>query len=102
MELTTSEQILFSALLDLAGAGWIAVGVAVICLILIPARRGEIWARYLIPALVFISYIPTLLATLSVLNATPASPPWWGTMIVLIATMAAFLIDRPYSKDKGS
>ena len=95
-ELTVAEQTLFGALLDVAGAGWIALGVAVIVLTLVPLRRGEIWARYLVPMLAMIFYVPTLLATLSVLNTTPASPPWWGNVIALAATIFAFLLDRPF------
>ena len=98
VELSGAEQVLFSALLDVAGAGWIALGVALIVLTWIPLRRGEKWARYLVPALAIIFYVPTLLATLSVLGSTPASPPWWGNVIALVATIAAFLLDRPFSR----
>ena len=99
-DLTSAEQVLFSALLDVAGAGWIALGVAIICLTLVPVRRGEAWARYLVPSLAFIFYIPTLMATLSVLHATAASPPWWGNLIALTAALTAFLMDRPFSSNR--
>ena len=96
-ELSGVEQVLFGALLDVAGAGWIALGAAIIVLTALPVRQGEKWARYLVPALAVIFYVPTLLATLSVLSATPASPPWWGNVICLAATLLAFLLDRPFS-----
>lgn len=92
-ELTSNEQVLFLALLDVAGAGWFALGVAVIWLVTVPVRRGERWARAMVPTLLLIFYVPTLLATLSVLEKTPASPPWWGNLIALGATVIAALLD---------
>lgn len=100
--LTDREQVLFSALLDVAGAGWLTLGIAVIALAAVPIRRGERWARYLAPMLLAIFYVPTLLATLSVLTKTPATPPWWGNVIVLVATGLAFVLDRPFLKDRES
>ncbi|MFC6636858.1 hypothetical protein ACFQDR_05770 [Sulfitobacter sediminilitoris] len=73
-DLQDSEQVLFGALLDVAGAGWISLGVAVIVLAIVPVRRGELWARFLVPVLLVVFYMPTLLATLSVLAQTPGSP----------------------------
>ena len=95
-ELRDSEKVLFNALLDVAGAGWIALGTAVIVLAIIPMRRGEMWARLLVPSLLFLFYVPTLLATLSVLDQTPASPPWYGNAFALLATAAGVLLDRPW------
>jgi hypothetical protein len=40
--LSSNEQVLFLALLDVAGAGWVALGVAVIWLVVVPLRKGEI------------------------------------------------------------
>ena len=96
--LSDNEQVLFRALLDVAGAGWLALGVAVIWLVIVPVRRGERWARLVVPCLLLIFYVPTLLATLSVLENTPASPPWWGNLVALAATVAAFILDKPFKR----
>ena len=101
-ELSASEQTLFEALLDVAGAGWIALGVAVIVLALIPMRRGELWARLLVPFLLVLFYVPTLLATLTVLTQTPGSPPWYGNAFALLATAIGFALDRPWRASNGT
>ena len=95
-DLQNSEQVLLGALLDVAGAGWIALGTAVIVLAIIPMRRGEMWARLLVPFLLVLFYLPTLLATLSVLEKTAASPPWYGNAFALLATAIGFALDRPW------
>ncbi len=95
-DLRYSEQVLFGALLDVAGAGWIALGAAVIVLAIIPMRRGEMWARLLVPFLLVLFYVPNLLATLSVLEHTPASPPWYGNAFALLATAIGLALDRPW------
>ncbi len=95
-DLQDSEQVLFGALLDVVGAGWIALGVAVIVLALIPMRRGERWARFLVPFLLVLFYAPNLLATLSVLEQTPATPPWYGNAFALLVTAIGLALDRPW------
>ncbi|WAT18812.1 hypothetical protein OZN62_04380 [Aurantiacibacter sp. MUD11] len=96
--LSGEEQVLYLALLDVAGAGWVALGVAVLWLVMVPIRRGEQWARFMVPCLLLIFYLPTLLATISVLDNTPASPPWWGNVIALAVTVIAFVVDRPFRR----
>lgn len=98
-DLRDSERVLFGALLDVAGAGWIALGAAVIVLAIIPMRRGEMWARLLVPSLLVLFYIPTILATLSVLEHTPASPPWYGNAFALLATAIGLALDRPWRRE---
>lgn len=89
-------QTLLGALMDAAGAGWVGIGVATLVLVAIPMRRGEQWGRLLIPALFFIFYVPTLWATLAVMNGTPATPPWYGNATACLATVAGMLADAPW------
>ena len=51
------------------------------------------WGRLLIPALFLIFCVPTHLATLAVLNGTPATPPWYGNATACLATAAGMLAD---------
>lgn len=95
-EVEPALQTLLGALMDVAGAGWIGIGVATLVLIAIPMRRGERWGRLLIPALFLIFYVPTLLATLAVLNGTPATPPWYGNATACTATLVGLLADAPW------
>jgi hypothetical protein len=89
-------QTLLGALMDVAGAGWVGIGVATLVLVAIPMRRGEQWGRLLIPTLFFIFYVPTLWATLAVMNGTPATPPWYGNATACLATVAGMLADAPW------
>lgn len=89
---------LLTALMQVAGAGWIALGVATLLLVAIPMRRGEIWARWLIPALLLVFYVPTLMATLAVLNETPATPPWQGNAIACLTTVVGLMSDAPWRR----
>lgn len=89
-------QTLLLALMDVAGAGWIALGIAVLLLTAYPMRRGELWGRLLIPALFLIFYVPTLLATLSVLEQTPGTPPWYGNAVACAVAVIGFLLDAPW------
>jgi hypothetical protein len=100
-EVDPALQTLLRALMDVAGAGWIGIGVATLVLVAVPMRRGERWGRLLIPALFLIFYVPTLLATLAVLNGTPATPPWYGNATACLATLAGALIDVPWRSLSG-
>jgi hypothetical protein len=95
-EVEPTLQTLLKALMEVAGAGWIGIGVATLVLVAVPMRRGERWGRLLIPALFLIFYVPTLLATLAVMNGTPASPPWYGNAIACLATLAGGVADAPW------
>lgn len=95
-EVEPALQTLIKALMDVAGAGWIGIGVATLVLVAVPMRRGETWGRLLIPGLFLIFYVPTLLATLAVLAETPASPPWYGNAIACLATVLGVAADAPW------
>jgi len=95
-EVEPALQTLLTALMDVAGAGWIGIGVATLVLVAVPMRRGERWARLLIPVLFLLFYVPALLATLAVLNGTPATPPWYGNAVACLATLAGALADAPW------
>ena len=95
-EVEPALQTLLGALMDVAGAGWVGIGVATLVLVAVPMRRGERWGRLLIPALFLIFYVPTLLATLAVLDGTPATPPWYGNATACLATVVGVLADAPW------
>lgn len=99
-QLDGEHQTLLLALMDVAGAGWIALGVVLLTLIGIPFRKNEPWAGYVIPLVILVFYVPTLLATLNVLNHTPASPPWYGNAIACASALAGVLIDKPWNTYK--
>ena len=89
-------QILIGALLDVAGAGWLSLAVALGALIAFPLRRAEAWARYTAPLLILAFNVPTLWATVSVLRHSPAAPPWFAVAGTCAFAILALAIDRPW------
>jgi hypothetical protein len=95
-ELNPASQALLKALMEVAAGGWLALGALVLSLVAFPIRRGERWARLAAPAALLLFYIPTLLATLSVLRETPASPPWRFNVVACLCVVVGFLLDAPW------
>ena len=95
-ELDSATQSLLKALMEVAAAGWLALGMLILLLVAFPIRRGERWARLAAPAALLLFYVPTLLATLSVLQQTPASPPWCFNVVACLCAVVGFLLDAPW------
>ena len=101
-ELDAATQALIKALMEVAGGGWLALGTLMLLLVAFPIRRGERWARWAAPSASLLFYVPTLLATLSVFQQTPASPPWRANLGMCVATVIAFLLDAPWQRSSTS
>jgi hypothetical protein len=99
-ELDAATQVLIKALMEVAGGGWLALGALTLLLVAFPIRRSERWARWALPTVSLLFYVPTLLATLSVLQQTPATPPWYGNLVVCVASVLAFMLDAPWRPDR--
>ena len=99
-ELDAATQVLIKALMEVAGGGWLALGTLTLLLVAFPIRRGERWARWALPTVSLLFYVPTLLATLSVLQQTPATPPWYGNLAVCVASVVALMLDAPWRSDR--
>lgn len=95
-ELGPATQALLKALMEVAAGGWLALGALVLLLVAFPIRRGERWARFAAPAALLLFYVPTLLATLRVLEETPASPPWRMNAVACLSAVVALLLDAPW------
>jgi len=95
-ELDPATQTLLKALMEVAAGGWLALGALVLLLVVFPVRGGERWARLAAPAALLLFYVPTLLATLRVLQATPASPPWRFNVVACLAAVVGLLLDAPW------
>ena len=96
-QLNSRLQTLLLALMQVAAGGWLALFVLLMALILVPFRRGQRWARFIIPVGILAFYLPTLHATLQVLENTPAVPPWYGAAIACAAAVIGLLLDAPWS-----
>lgn len=100
-ELDPATQTLLKALMEVAAGGWLALGTLVLLLVAFPIRRGERWARLAAPASLLLFYVPTLLATLRVLQETPASPPWLFNAVACLCVVVGLLLDAPWRSIGG-
>ena len=100
-ELGPEMQVLLKALMEAAAGGWLALGALVLLLVAFPIRRGERWARLAAPAAILLFYVPNLLATLSVLNATPATPPWRSGVFACLCAVVGLALDAPWGSGRG-
>ena len=91
-ELDVATQTLLKALMEVAAGGWLALGALILLLVAVPIRRGERWARFAAPAALLLFYVPTLLATLSVLHQTPASPPWRLNVVACLCAVVGLVL----------
>ena len=99
-ELGGELRVLLRALLEVAGAGWLALFVATAPLLATRFRTGDRVVRAVIPASLLMFYVPTLVATLDVLAGTAATPPWYGAALAIAATLLAVVLDAPWSASR--
>lgn len=90
--LPADYQVLYLAFLKVCGAGFISVGIAVAVLTAVPLRRNERWAKWLIPAIGLVFWLPTFYAPVMVTVKTPATAPWLGSLAIVGCILAAGVI----------
>ena len=91
-------QKMFLAFMNGAGLSLFTQGLALIILLFIPFRRGEIWARWAIPALILPSFSFLQYVTVYLKSTTQASTPWELPAIILLLTIAAIPLSYARSK----
>ena len=92
VDLSPQFQILVLALMKVTGAGWVAMGVALLILLHFGFLRGQTWAGWAIPLIGLIFYGPTLYVTAWVTLNTPGTAPWYGSLIAVILLLLGFVI----------
>ena len=90
-ELKENMQVLIIALMRAAGGGFLATGLAMFVLSIIPFRAGDTWSIYTIPALGLCISGGTLYATLLVKIKTPGTPPFVLCFMALTLTIVGFI-----------
>lgn len=90
-ELEEKMQVLILALMRAAGGGFLATGLVISVLLIIPFRAGDTWSIYTIPAVSLCTSIGTLYATLLVKTKTPGTPPVILSFLALALTMIGFI-----------
>ena len=90
-ELEENMQVLIIALMRAAGGGFLATGLAIYVLLIIPYQAGNTWSLYAIPAISLCTSIGTLYATLLVKTRTLGKPPVILSFVALALTIIGFV-----------
>lgn len=100
IELKPGLQVLLNGLIKLATANFFTLGITIIVLLIIPFRKGERWAKLLIPVLMFFWLGFALYATINIALKTQASTPWPLSIAALAITIIAFFLSGAFSQTK--
>ncbi|MGK7949110.1 MAG: hypothetical protein AB4368_09980 [Xenococcaceae cyanobacterium] len=90
-DLKPNFQVLILALMRAVGGGFLATGLTMLILLIIPYRAGEIWSIYAIPAISLCTSSGTLYATWLVKTRTPGNPPLGLSLLALGLTIIGFI-----------
>ena len=85
-------QVLIISLMKTLGGAWLSTFVALWAILLVPFRKGEQWAKYMLPLISFACLVPALYGNLYVMANTTAEPPWIATVIALTMVIVGFLL----------
>ena len=91
-ELEPNLQVLLNGFIKVVAAGFFILGLTSIVLLIIPFRKGERWAKWLIPALGLTWLGFGLYVAINIAINTQASTPWPVGIIVLATTVVAFFL----------
>jgi len=95
-------QILLNGLIKVAAAYFLVPGIAIVILLAIPFRKGELWAKWSIPGLSIFWLCFGLYVPINIALKTHASTPWQPSVVGLAITVAAFLFSDIFYKNKRS
>ncbi|MGF1479397.1 MAG: hypothetical protein ACFB4I_07885 [Cyanophyceae cyanobacterium] len=90
-ELEENMQVLIIALMRASGGGFLATGLAMLILLMIPWRARDTWSLYAVPALGLCTSLGTLSATQLVKTRTPGTPPVFLSLMALGLTLVGFI-----------
>jgi hypothetical protein len=97
-QLSSGLQALLQGLIKVAAAGFLVTGISFLALLIIPFRRGDLWAKWLIPILGSVWNIIALYATVMVAMKTPAVTPWPAAIAAMILLITAFILAPGFGK----
>jgi len=95
-------QSIILGMLTIVGSGYMATGLAILFL-LIPIRRGELWAYWATLAVTLANWIPVLYVTIALRRINPAAETPVIPAVILIALLVfgivLFFLDKTISKN---
>ena len=97
-QLGTGMQDALQGLIKVAAAGFLVTGISFIALLIIPFRRGDQWAKWLIPILGSVWNVIALYVTIMIAMKTPSVTPWAGAIAVMVLLIVAFILAPGFGK----
>jgi len=97
-QLSSGLQALLQGLIKVAAAGFLVTGISFLALLIIPFRRGDLWAKWLIPILGSVWNIIALYATIMIAMKTPAVTPWPAAIAAMVLLIIAFILAPGFGK----
>jgi len=91
LEVEPNTQTLILALMRVAGGGFLATGLIIFILLIIPFQAGQQWAIYAIPAISLITSCGSFYATYLVKSRTPGNPPLKLSLLSIGLAIAGFI-----------
>ena len=85
-------QALLVGLMRTVGGGFLAAGISVALLLLIPFRAGESWSRYALLAIGLASGLPALYATILIRARTGARTPIAASAAAVALVVLGFIL----------
>ena len=98
--LPSGTRALIGALMNVLGAAWVSVGIAVLALVAIAYRSGNMIARWLVPVVLIALYGSILIVTLQVQVTTGAATPWMTNAFAVALAVLCLIIDAPWTSHK--
>lgn len=85
-------QIMIFSLMKSLGGAWLSTFVAIWAILFVPFRKGELWAKYILPVISLACLIPALYGSLYVRANSTAEPPWMVAAVAIVLTIVGFLL----------
>jgi hypothetical protein len=100
-QLSSGLQAVLQGLIKVAAAGFLVIGISFMALLFIPFRRGDLWAKWLIPVLGSVWNIIALYVTIMIAMKTSALTPWPASIVAMVLLIVAFILAPGFGKSEN-
>lgn len=90
--LTPGIQVMSLNFMKAAGAGMLTASIAILFLLFIPFRRGEIWSRWALLIISLNEIILIMLRVIDVSSRAPANPPLIPYVVIGVVVLISFIL----------
>lgn len=75
-----------------AGLGFLLTGITVLCILAVPFRRGEYWARWTLAGIILVQATVMVAIILNVRHLTPSNPPLPPFFLFAVLAILGFFL----------